>query len=269
MQESFNQLMQAYIKSYLESDQGQAAVKSAMKSTMISFINQHCIMRMNTFKEDATDPFSCVYRPYEQIEALLLQCGLVSNMLTQDEDRINRDDLAEVVLGISKSCDLLEFYVDEVKYGETPLTKKVDQLIQSNQRILIQIANKSIKLTTNEFLGVTDEPKRSTPPAGPRRMTMEEFLALEDEPEHYVPYSGPERAEASKLREHGYSVAQDSFMSDADRQALLKRLITSKVVSKGYVISYLKHMTQINGKKGSNYIALTKWKSDLEYVLKL
>jgi hypothetical protein len=58
-------------------------------------------------------------------------------------------------------------------------------------------------------------------------------------------------------------------MSDDARQELLKTLITKKVVSRGYVISYLKHLIQINGKKESNYIALKKWETDLQYILKL
>ena len=82
-------------------------------------------------------------------------------------------------------------------------------------------------------------------------------------------YSPPERAEISKLKEHGYSVAWNSPLSNKKRQELLKHLIETKEVSKGCVISYLKHNIQINGKKDSNEIAVSKWKDDLEFVYNL
>lgn len=78
-----------------------------------------------------------------------------------------------------------------------------------------------------------------------------------------------ERAEVSKLKMYGYTVSQNSRLTNAERQDKLRRLIVSKELSKGYIISYLQHMIQINGKKESNNIAVKKWKSDLEYVMKL
>lgn len=89
-----------------------------------------------------------------------------------------------------------------------------------------------------------------------------------EEPD-YSYYEPRERAEESKLKKYGYSVSENSRYTTPERQDLLRRIIASKEVSKGYVISYLRHMIQINGKKESNYIALKKWESDLEYVLKL
>lgn len=86
-----------------------------------------------------------------------------------------------------------------------------------------------------------------------------------------VSYNGdyPERRDISKLKEYGYSVSQDSALTDDARQELLHFLITTKKVSKSYVICYLKHMIQINGRKETNYIAMKKWRNDLEYVMKL
>lgn len=78
------------------------------------------------------------------------------------------------------------------------------------------------------------------------------------------PYDSPERNEESRLAKYGYSVGRNSRFTDAERQDLLRWLIESKKVSKGYVISHLKHMIAINGKKESNYIALEKWKGDLD-----
>lgn len=93
-------------------------------------------------------------------------------------------------------------------------------------------------------------------------------VAFYDEPD-YSNYELPERAEESKLKKYGYSVSENSRYTTPERQDLLRRIIASKEVSKGYVISYLRHMIQINGKKERNHIALKKWESDLEYVLKL
>ena len=89
------------------------------------------------------------------------------------------------------------------------------------------------------------------------------------EEQDYSEFEPHERAEESKLKKYGYSVSENSRMTTPDRQDLLRRIIASREVSKGYVISYLRHMIQINGKKESNHIALKKWESDLEYVLKL
>lgn len=92
---------------------------------------------------------------------------------------------------------------------------------------------------------------------------------LFEEESGYANYDSPERAEESKLKKYGYSVSENSRHTTPERQDLLRRIIASKEVSKGYVISYLRHMMQINGKKASNHIALKKWESDLEYVLNL
>lgn len=91
-------------------------------------------------------------------------------------------------------------------------------------------------------------------------------MELEETPDDFIP---PERNVESKLVKYGYSVSQNSRLIKSERQDLLRRIIASKEVSKGYIISYLKHNIAINGKKESNYYALQKWKSDLEYVLKL
>ena len=78
-----------------------------------------------------------------------------------------------------------------------------------------------------------------------------------------------ERAPESRLRKLGYSVASTSDLSDAQRQALLRNAIRSGAVTKGYVVQYLSHMIEINGKKPSNQYACEKWKSDLDFVLRL
>lgn len=107
-----------------------------------------------------------------------------------------------------------------------------------------------------------------------RTLTLEELLSLDlfenekDEP-HHNEYTPPERAQESKLKKYGYSVAWDNPLSNRERQELLKELINTGKVSKGYVISYLKHNIQINGKKATNEIAVSKWKDDLDFVYNL
>ena len=107
-----------------------------------------------------------------------------------------------------------------------------------------------------------------------RIVTLEELLSLDlfenekDEPYH-TEYTPPERAQESKLKKYGYSVAWDNPLSNRERQELLKDLINTGKVSKGYVISYLKHNIQINGKKSTNEIAVSKWKDDLDFVYNL
>ena len=97
---------------------------------------------------------------------------------------------------------------------------------------------------------------------------FDDVVFVEEKPD-YSDYVHPERADESKLKKYGYSVSENSRYTTAERQDLLRRIIASKEVSKGYVVSCLRHLILINGKKESNHIALKKWESDLEYVLKL
>lgn len=84
-----------------------------------------------------------------------------------------------------------------------------------------------------------------------------------------VIYEYRERADESKLRILGYSVSQNESLSDVERQALLKNLISTNQVTKGYVVGQLKSLIRINGKKQTNIVARMKWERDLEFVLRL
>ena len=97
---------------------------------------------------------------------------------------------------------------------------------------------------------------------------FDDVVFIEEELD-YSDYVHLERADISKLKKYGYSVSENSRYTTAERQDLLRRIIASKEVSKGYVVSCLRHLILINGKKESNHRALKKWESDLEYVLKL
>ncbi|MEE1060846.1 MAG: hypothetical protein UH080_03350 [Ruminococcus sp.] len=107
-----------------------------------------------------------------------------------------------------------------------------------------------------------------------RILTREEFLSLDlskvpNDISHNNTLTFPERAQESKLKKYGYSVAKDSLLNNKERQALLKELIDKGKVSKGYVIGCLKHNIQINGKKANNEFAVAKWKDDLDFICKL
>ena len=123
---------------------------------------------------------------------------------------------------------------------------------------------KKTSMTKEEFLALGKEsPKRT--------LTKEEFLALEEDDESDLFYTNtyPERAERSKLYELGYSVSQEGGLSDRYRQDLLESIIRSGQMTKGHIISHLYHLIKINGQKGTNDIAVAKWKRDLEFVRKL
>lgn len=108
-----------------------------------------------------------------------------------------------------------------------------------------------------------------------RLLTREEFFSIDQcNFENYTSHNSfdyipPERAQESKLKKYGYSVAWDNHLSTKERQELLRNLIEEGKVSREYVISYLKHNIQINGKKESNEFAVMKWKEDLDFIYKL
>lgn len=112
---------------------------------------------------------------------------------------------------------------------------------------------------------------------GERFMDRKDFLLLIDnglelgneESQHTPTEYTNNRSQESRLKKYGYSVGQNSHLSDRKRQELLKELITTGKVSKPYVISYLKHNIQINGRKSSNEFAVSKWKDDLNFVYNL
>lgn len=76
----------------------------------------------------------------------------------------------------------------------------------------------------------------------------------------------PERAEQSILNKHGYNVGQTDDLPDWKRQEILKDIIDSGELSQGYICSHLKYLIKINGQKKANWLAVQKWKRDLEFV---
>ena len=76
----------------------------------------------------------------------------------------------------------------------------------------------------------------------------------------------PERAQQSILNKRGYNVGQKDNLSTYERQSILKSVITSGELSKGWICSYLNYMIKIPGKRENNWLAREKWQEDLEFV---
>lgn len=282
MGENFEHLLESYIQKYIESERG----KEFIESSMVTYMNQTCVSRLNSLRTCDYDPFNQFPHHGQQIQSLLDQCNTVKAKIEVAGTNIeHRQTLCDVVMAIYETCESLELLQAFGKDSECQLSQEVDRTIENNANLLLSISSIKPSMTREEFLALADEPALAQKPSMTREeflalavdspttpkatMTREEFLSLGNESFDVFSSTPPQRAEESKLRKYGYSVAQDNDMSEAERHELLRSLIVHNVVTKGYVISYLKHMIQINGKKEANYIALSKWTSDLDYVLSL
>ena len=74
-------------------------------------------------------------------------------------------------------------------------------------------------------------------------------------------------AEASPLKLCGYSVNQQDGYSKETRWYIISKIIDRGIMSKSEVIRYLEYFININGRKKSNQLALSKWKEDLRFTL--
>lgn len=233
MEKIFKEMMENYCQMYLNSEEGQ----KAMLLSMAGVLNNRNI----EVADRIVDCFAnCKWqlRDIKYISERIKETIDTCHFMTAEKYEV----LCNAIMEVSR---ILDVYQANPIVNAT-LEKRIDKIYQD--------------LT---ILGVER-----------RRISKEEFLELADideEPQKVNDnlYSPPERNDESRLVKYGYSVSQNSRLSNAERQDLLRRIIESKEVSKGYIISYLKHMIAINGKKESNYIALQKWENDLEYVLKL
>lgn len=239
MDKIFEEMMENYIDRYLNSDDGQKLILLSM----CSILNQSNLDEADKLLDE---DFSF---KKELKELKLISNKIKSTLITTSPSAVN--SLMKLGFAVTETSQLLS-------------------LIKTQQKSIPDFDNR----TNNIY-------KTLLPLNIGKELTLEEFLALDEsdyeDPEAHAevpkPYTGlydpPERNEESRLVKYGYSVGQNSRFTDAERQDLLRWLIESERVTKGYVISYLKHMIAINGKKESNYIALKKWKSDLDYILKL
>ena len=70
----------------------------------------------------------------------------------------------------------------------------------------------------------------------------------------------------SILHKYGYNVNINSKMNQSDRLNILEWLIDHKIVNKDAIISYLSDFITRGEKILSWHTAVTKWKSDLEWI---
>lgn len=73
-------------------------------------------------------------------------------------------------------------------------------------------------------------------------------------------------AQQSILKIGGYSVAKNDGLSERQRQTILEYIIESGILSKADVVNYLDFFIRLNeGKKNMSY-AVSKWRSDMQYL---
>jgi hypothetical protein len=153
--------------------------------------------------------------------------------------------------------------------GEDSVKKMLSETTTGEQKAIVERAWKSVleKIQQEEIL------EEEAPPKKPRMMTREEFFALsdDDEDEEAFSFSGEYRnlAEQSLLRKHGYCVSKNEGLSKKARQDLLKHLISTGVVSKGYAVTLLKGSIKRGERKPGCEHAVACWRSDLAFVLSL
>lgn len=233
MEKIFDEMMKNYLKQYMKSDDFQIS----MLFSMINIVNDKNINEI----KDLFDKRILIKLQFDKL-----------NILTSKTKKFLNKNQSSVS---DEQCKTLCDIVSET----TSLLNKIRVSIN-----LFEGLNDEINKIYNKFSSLESQSKT---------MSREEFLAFANaikyEETDDESFQYPERAQESKLKKYGYSVAWDNSMSNKKRQELLKELIATGKVSKGYVISYLKHNIQINGKKESNEFAVSKWKEDLEFVYNL
>lgn len=226
-------MMKNYLKQYMKSDD----VQISMLFSMINIVNDKNINEI----KDLFDKRILIKLQFDKLNILTSK---ITKFLNENQSSVSDEQCKTL-------CDIVS--------ETTSLLNKIRVSIN-----LFEGLNDEINKIYNKFSSLETQSKT---------MSREEFLAFANaikyEETDDESFQYPERAQESKLKKYGYSVAWDNSMSNKKRQELLKELIATGKVSKGYVISYLKHNIQINGKKESNEFAVSKWKEDLEFVYNL
>lgn len=234
MDQIFQDMMKRYIEAYSKTEEFQ----KGMLLSMLNIFNNKNLEEAIT--RDNQDPFNSSLKDIKHISKEL------SIILNQTHNTINIEQckvICGTVLNITKLLEIAK----TTTISTLDITEKIDLIYEEISLLNIRR----------------------------RALSKEEFLSIEadeyDNQESFdnLFYTPLERASESRLKKYGYSVAWDSPLSTKKRQELLQGLIESGKVSRGYVISYLKHNIQINGKKESNEFAVMKWKEDLDFVYKL
>lgn len=74
------------------------------------------------------------------------------------------------------------------------------------------------------------------------------------------------RAEDSLLSLIGYNVNQSDGLTDTERQYILSQILQNHIMKKNEIINYLNIFIRVNGAKHNMKFAVSKWKSDLDFV---
>jgi hypothetical protein len=236
-------MIKSFVQNYLESDAGQKAMVSAMIGCLNNQNHESIKKLLNT-----SSPTSNMFEYIEDLEHITNSIAeFLNHHLSIDEYKYKT--ASNIVLSVSR----LVYNITYPIFSHYDIDKEIKEIY--NEARTLNIRRKIKILTLEDFLASTDDSDS----------LFEEERYPKYSPTEYMNY----RSEESQLKKYGYSVGQSSHLTDRKRQELLKELITTGKVSKGYVISYLKHNIQINGKKSSNEFAVSKWKDDLNFVYNL
>ena len=235
MDQHFRKMIESYMDSYLNSEKGQKACFLAMSN----FFNNKNFEELVTISiQNTTLKF--------QIEDLKHISLCIKNILDNGYSIINDEQCKIIGDTIAKTTEIL------TRVNSTKISKyEILNLINEIYEIVLPLNIQRRPLTREEFLMLEES----------------DVLLIQNNHEKSTEFS--DRASESKLKKYGYSVAWNSSLSNKKRQELLKLLIETGEVSKAYVISYLKHNIQINGKKESNEFAVLKWQDDLDFIQRL
>ena len=232
MDSSFNNQIESFVNKFLNSCEGQLSILLSMASV----VNQKNITNVTKIISEGASQLS-VWKDLKHISTeikTLLDCR--ANLITTQNYELLCDSILEI-------CQIVVDYQSK-SVNSLFLEEKTEKIKES-----LMIFNLAKRLISVEDL-------------------LEEFgddTECSESTNNTAEYS--ERRMQSELAKYGYSVSKNSGLTNKQRQDILHTLIEKNKVSKYYIISYLKHIIAINGKKESNYLALQKWKSDLDYVM--
>ena len=68
------------------------------------------------------------------------------------------------------------------------------------------------------------------------------------------------------MKKCGYTVSSTTGLDDHDRSTLLRQIVAYEILSQKEVESFLNWLIHMNSNNPSRNEAISKWKSDLEYL---
>lgn len=258
MENQFEEMIKSFVQNYFESDAGQ----KAMVLAMIGYLNNQNHENINKLL-NTSSPTSSTFEYIKDLDHITNSITefLNSNLSSTSLDEHKYKNASDIVLSVSRLIQI----ITSSSSSQYAVDKEIDEIY--NKCHILNIRRRISILSREEFLALASSIKELISLSSANK--SDSFFEEEPYPKHSPTEYMNNRSEESQLKKYGYSVGQSSHLTDRKRQELLKELITTGKVSKGYVISYLKHNIQINGKKSSNEFAVAKWKDDLNFVYNL